>query len=382
MATILTFCDYFAPGYKGGGPITTLVNAATSLRPHHELKIVTRDRDLGDTAAYPGIDTGAWSTIGGIDVLYLSPEQQTLANVVALLRREKFDILYLNSFHSLPFTLLPLIARRLVAQRLPTVLAPRGEFAPAALALKRWRKRLFRKSIQALGTLSGITFQASSLAEATDINAALGPSTRIFIAPDMSAPVGSPPGYRTPKQVNAASLVFIGRISRMKNIDWLIREVNKVEQNIQLLIYGPIEDSAYWRECEAALAESGAPDRILYCGPLEPTRVRSVLSKADALILPSLGENFAQVVAEALAAGCPAIVSDRTPWKLLEASGAGWCLPLEEPERWQIVMSNLVEMSEETHASFRTAARQMAGHVAENSNVAAANKELFDSVLN
>jgi glycosyltransferase involved in cell wall biosynthesis len=49
------------------------------------------------------------------------------------------------------------------------------------------------------------------------------------------------------------------------------------------------------------------------------------------LFLPSLGENFGHVIVEALSAGCPILISDRTPWRGLAERGVGWDLPLEDP---------------------------------------------------
>jgi glycosyltransferase involved in cell wall biosynthesis len=37
----------------------------------------------------------------------------------------------------------------------------------------------------------------------------------------------------------------------------------------------------------------------------------------DFFVLPTIGENFGYVFLEALAAGCPLITSDRTPWTTL-----------------------------------------------------------------
>jgi glycosyltransferase involved in cell wall biosynthesis len=48
---------------------------------------------------------------------------------------------------------------------------------------------------------------------------------------------------------------------------------------------------------------------------------------ASLFVLPSHSENFGLVIAEALAAGVPALVTDTTPWSQLTAQGAGWCVP-------------------------------------------------------
>jgi len=47
---------------------------------------------------------------------------------------------------------------------------------------------------------------------------------------------------------------------------------------------------------------------------------------ASLFLLASHGENFGQSIAEALASGVPALVTDTTPWSGLNRTGAGWCV--------------------------------------------------------
>ena len=51
---------------------------------------------------------------------------------------------------------------------------------------------------------------------------------------------------------------------------------------------------------------------------------------ASLFLLPSHGENFGMSIAEALACGVPALVTDTTPWSGLNETGAGWCLPWKD----------------------------------------------------
>lgn len=48
---------------------------------------------------------------------------------------------------------------------------------------------------------------------------------------------------------------------------------------------------------------------------------------ASLFLLPSHGENFGLSIAEALAHGVPALVTDTTPWSGLNRTGSGWCVP-------------------------------------------------------
>jgi len=48
---------------------------------------------------------------------------------------------------------------------------------------------------------------------------------------------------------------------------------------------------------------------------------------ASLFLLPSHSENFGLAIAEALANGVPALVTDTTPWAGLNQTGSGWCVP-------------------------------------------------------
>ena len=47
-------------------------------------------------------------------------------------------------------------------------------------------------------------------------------------------------------------------------------------------------------------------------------------ASADLFVLPTKGENFGMVVAEALAAGTPVVCTSAAPWADLSRFGAGW----------------------------------------------------------
>ena len=68
---ILTFCDYFIPAHKAGGPIKTLENLNKHIRNGIKFCFVTRDRDLGDKRQFPGIQTDTWLNHAGINVFYI-----------------------------------------------------------------------------------------------------------------------------------------------------------------------------------------------------------------------------------------------------------------------------------------------------------------------
>jgi glycosyltransferase involved in cell wall biosynthesis len=85
--------------------------------------------------------------------------------------------------------------------------------------------------------------------------------------------------------------------------------------------------------------------------------------------LPTLGENFGHVFVEALAAGCPLIISDRTPWLNLKQKEIGWDIPLEEPGSWRDIINLCISLDDKTYSNLSSNARNFAVHWLKTSKV-------------
>ena len=83
---ILTFTEYYLPGFKSGGPVRTLANMVDQLSDDFAFRIVTLDRDFLDSVPYPGAKRNAWQRVGGAEVFYLSPNRCTLRGLRRLIR--------------------------------------------------------------------------------------------------------------------------------------------------------------------------------------------------------------------------------------------------------------------------------------------------------
>ncbi len=353
---ILIVMDHYLPGIKAGGPVTAIRSLVACLGREFRFHIVAADRDLGDTVPYAGVTPGAWTETPAGCVCYLPPDRAGVGRLTAMLRSTAFDALYLNSYWSRRATLFPLIARRRAAPSLPLILAPRGEFSAGALALKHGRKRLYRLVLTLGGLARDAVWQASSEHEAADIRRVIGPGAMVHVAPDLPLPLPELP-RRAPKVPGRARFALVGRISPMKNVAGAIATLAGLRGDVGLTIYGPEEDAAYAGQCRRAVAALPDPRIVHWGGVLAPEAVPAVMSGADAFLLPSLGENFGHVILEALGAGCPVVISDRTPWRGLQARGVGWDLPLEAPHAFTAALQAIVDMDEPTHARMRRAAR-------------------------
>ena len=393
--SVLALLDYYLPGYKSGGPLRSISNLVESLGDEFDFRIVARDRDQGDPRPYAGIRTGRWQTLGRGRVLYVKPGWRSVWTVLRLLRSGSFDLVYLNSFFSRCFSMLPvwLSAARLLPRH-QYLLAPRGEFAAGALSLKPRRKRVYLRLIHLLGLYQSVIWHASSNLEAAEIRRIIGrdsqvrralPLTRLPARPprvitalDMSAAAGrAGQGLRAPKHENHLDVVFLSRVSPSKNLHGALEILAGVACEVDLHVYGPIEDRAYWNTCRRLAEGFPASLRMHYHGVVPHEDVPTVLSRHHLFFLPTLGENYGHVILEALLAGCPLLLSDRTPWRGLERLGVGWDLPLDHPDLFRKQLEECARMPAAAFGCLSENARQHGWERATDRSVLEDNRRLL-----
>jgi glycosyltransferase involved in cell wall biosynthesis len=360
---ILVLADWYLPGRKAGGSVSAIANLIELLGDEFRFYVITRDRDLREKTAYAGVRTDHWLPVGKASVLYGSDFsfwrlQRHIADVAP-------NVIYLNSFFSLltrrtlllrQFSLLPVSA---------FVLAPRGEFSPGALGLKRLRKRLYQLVTMRTGLYRDLIWQASSDVERQQITAAgivsgTGKRGRLTVTPDVPSPhlLKLPVELRRPqKRSGAVRLIFLSRISRMKNLHFALESLAAIRGDVVFDIIGPVEDGAYWSACQEQIRVLPKNIVVSWTGPVQHEHVNRAFLQHQFLLLPTLGENFGYAIAEALAAGCPVVISDQTPWRDLSSAGAGWDLPLGRPDLWRNALQECVAMDDKIYQPMSQRAR-------------------------
>lgn len=377
---ILAFADYYLPGFQAGGPIRALSNLVDTFDGELSFDIITRDYDLGGTR-YPGIARKVWHNVGPARVQYVGRRGLSLPQLRRLLASESYDVVYLNSFFS-PLSRAVILVRTFLGRRgPPLIVAPRGEFSAEALMLKPRRKRVYLWLIRRTSALSDIVWQASSVHESQDIRRALTGSIddgSVVVTRELLARPLTPRGQeREPKRRGHASLVFLSRISPMKNLEAAIEVLRGVKGRARFAVYGPIDDAGYWAECERAARALPPNIEMKYMGPVAHEKVASILCQNDLFFLPTRGENYGHVIVEALLAGCPVLISDRTHWQDLEAKGLGWDLPLDDVRAFRGAIERVIEMDEPDHASMRRQAAEFAESIVRDVTVVEQNRIMF-----
>ena len=73
-----------------------------------DFRILTRDRDAGSAEPFARVRSGVWYRMDGCAVRYLSRRELAI-DLWRLLRSTPHDVLYLNSYFSPMFTIVPLL---------------------------------------------------------------------------------------------------------------------------------------------------------------------------------------------------------------------------------------------------------------------------------
>lgn len=381
---VLCISDYYFPGFKGGGPIRTLVNMRACLFDGVEMSVFTRDRDLGSDAPYPEIPANEWLRAADGPIYYADKVMFSAKGLrLARIGVRDFDVLYLNSFFGYRSSISIYLGNRKSGDRCPRILlAPRGEFAPGALAIKRFKKQIFLMFVHVLGLYRDIEWHASTAREAEDILRLFPQAVgRIHLAAD---PVvldnnDTLQDAWPDKVPGKLRIAFISRISPMKNLDCLLDILAGVDRDVELSIYGPVEDADYWQECQKMIERLPANVSAHYRGPLAPGEVSSTFAAYDLFAFPTRGENFGHVIFEALRAGTPVLVSDQTPWRD-DPSGAITVAPLASRAIWRGKIEAAADRDSGQQEALRAATVDYARRYAASGEVRSDNLNMFRAV--
>lgn len=380
---VLTFSSRYLPGYRAGGPIRTLANMVERLGDTFDFRIVTLDRDSGDSTPYPTIQPEKWTPVGKAQVFYYPPSKLSASALARVANEIDPQLIYLNSFFDPTLTQRVLWARRLgMLGHTPIVLAPRGEFSLGALKIKRLKKTLYLQASSLIGLYRNLTWQASSEHERTDILRELDfvKNDEIIEAMDL-APLddhGSPPVAPSARSAGTPLRVcFLSRISPKKNLDFALTALTRVKSKVIFTIYGPKEAPAYWAECESLISRIPAHIKVKYERELLPTEVKTTLSQHDLFFFPTRGENYGHVIHEALGSGLPVLISDQTPWGEVVAREVGWVHPLNNIEAFASTIDDYASWTSDRVAEMKARAVAYARERAINQEVVEANINLF-----
>jgi glycosyltransferase involved in cell wall biosynthesis len=116
--------------------------------------------------------------------------------------------------------------------------------------------------------------------------------------------------YFSNQKKNLNSILYVGRIDKRKGIEFLIRSMpNVVEQipDVRLLVGGK---GSYLEKMKSLVSRLDLERNVTFLGFIPDDRLNSLYNQAQCVVVPSIFEGFGMTVIEALAAGTRVVGTD------------------------------------------------------------------------
>lgn len=351
---VAVFAPLYPPAFHGGGPIRSIEALVSTVPAGVDPVVLTSDRDLGADSPL-AVTTNSWLPLPVGCVYYASlGSPWRLWRALNAVRRIRPTILHFNSFMNPRLTITPLLLWRIrFFGSAQILIAPRGEFGDSALQSRSLKKRAYITVFRLLRINRATIWHSTASHETQDIRKLWGESASIIERGNDTLLAST---ARLP-QVGTGPLraAFLGRIVKHKGLAVALTALSAVTEPVQLDVYGSREDEAYAAHCEALAANLPANIGVRFHGAVEPDTVIDRLEEHDVLFMPTAGENFGHVIAEALAASCFVLATAHTPWTDWLVAGGGVVLD-RSPVAWTEAIQRLAGECMEERVARRIAA--------------------------
>lgn len=306
---ILQVIPYFAP--RWGGDVNVCYSLSKELsKLGHDVTIITTDfeYDQGYARSLENVKVIPFRRVANLGMFLYSPEMKgwLRSNI------PKYDIVHLHSFRSYQNNIVSKYAKKF---NVPYIVQPHGSLP--RIVEKESLKQLYDvvwgneilKSASKIVAVSGNEVGQFRQVGIPDEKITVIPNGVNYVSPTDLPPAGQ---FREQYSIHEKHIIlYVGRIHKIKGIDFLIRAFNSFIQtwtgdDVTLVIIGP--DDGYRSVLEGLVEQLGLSDKVRFIGFMSP--LAAAYQDADVLVYPSTYEIFGLVPFEALLCGTPVIVTD------------------------------------------------------------------------
>ncbi|MCX7728397.1 MAG: glycosyltransferase family 4 protein [Bacteroidia bacterium] len=328
---VLILIDWFLPGNKAGGPVKSIYSLIKLLNDKIDFYVITMNTDILSDKAY-NVKSDEWTNYENIHVYYFSKEKFSVQKMITVIKDISPDVLYINSFWSFRFSIIPLFLIKFNLIKCPVVLAPRGMLEVGAMGIKSFKKKLFLFFSKILSLHKNVIFHSTSDGEKKSI-LHYYPFANVHSIQNLSY-IPNNVFVSIEKKRKQLKLFFLSRISPIKNLDFAIHVLKKVGSTIndciiEYDIYGNNEDKEYFKQCKELIKTLPLNIKVTYKGVVEFNEIPDIIGRYHFLFLPTKNENFGHAIVETLSCGRPVLISDCTPWNEINQWKCGYALPLD-----------------------------------------------------
>ncbi len=361
MRTLHVTSRYF-PELQYGGPPERIHALCVRLAAQgHRVDVLTRHSRLPAGNAivhYQGVTVHylRWRSVGSAE---FPLAHQPIAQLV-----QSADLVHIYGLYDL---LGPAAAWLASVRRRPFVLEPMGMYLPIVRSVRK--KQLYHATLGRWMVSRAARIVATSEQERSEISSTGIARERVVVrrnGVDLEQfavlPERSVARCDFGVADDAFVFLFLSRLSAKKNPEMLLRAFARLDQpQARLIFVGPEEADGYSDALARMAADLHISSQVTFAGPLYGDAKRAAFAAADVFVLPSSNENFGNVIAEAMAAQLPVIITNRCGIAPFVLDRSGLVIDCDESQLAEAMRALLVDA--DLRQSLRAAAPQVAAEL-------------------
>jgi hypothetical protein len=180
-------------------------------------------------------------------------------------------------------------------------------------------------------------------------------------------------------------ILYVGRMEEEKGIYDLAQAAEKLTQRGEEMTFIYIEGGGRNQEIEKRIKRQAPNASLHFSDPIsreERERLAAMYTMADAVVQPTWGECFNQIVAEGLALGTPAVVSDFSgPGEIYVGNGAAVGCKVNDPQDLANQISLLIN-DQETHRRVSEQGQQLVERELNSTAMAQRYMGIYEELMN
>ena len=346
---VLHVTPYFAPAFRYGGPPRSILGLCRSLGDAGvDVEVFTTTANGSEPLAQAPDGT----EYEGVRVRYFPlawPKRYWRASGLGAALGRALAGADLVHVHGLWNMTGSTAVRHARASARPYVVSPRGMLQPAAMRRHHAMKMAAYWAFERQHLRAAAFLHATSVIEEQQLARYGAPVVSIAngVTPLVSSALALD-RVRERAKIDADDevVMFLGRLHPIKRLDLLAEAfaiVHRARPRARLVIAGP-DEGGYRQRVEPLFAPVAHATRWL--GAVDAETTGALFAASRTLVQCSDSESFGMSVAEALTAGLPVVVTDRSPWSQVGMLGCGYVVAHEASAVAQAVLQILEHPAE------------------------------------
>lgn len=335
LLKILHYTPVYAPAWQFGGPVQSVSQLCEVLASlGHQVEVFTSNAGLED---HPEIILNHPVNRNEVTVTYFTSQSSFMGiqcpgmEQVVKERAKEFDLIHITGVWQPTSSVACRVAKKF---KVPDLVSLRGALCPYSWSQKTFKKAAYYLWREHWNVSNATAIHYTAQQEFEECRWLNLPGKPIIIPNGLDTNFWQfhPDGAQKWRQKQGFKedeflLLNVGRLHHKKGLDLLPPVLDEIRDLEWKIIFVGGDDDGTKDKLIREFKSLNLLDRVFFLPKCEPKELCDIYSACNLFVLPSRHENFGNVVIEALACGCPVVISDKVGiHREVQKARMGWIL--------------------------------------------------------